>query len=92
MKVEARIKRRPADPLQTGHIRRIRSRLLLAKDRDDVLFRKPARLHRPFSLLDGLYSNPEESYGRRSAPVGPRTACAQAAKAAYFDCGSNWLG
>ena len=60
------VERRAADPVLAAHIRRLRPRLLLPQDRDNLLFREPAPLHRPCPPIDGLYPIPEGFHGLRS--------------------------
>ena len=49
---------RAADPVLAADIRRLRARLLLPQDPDDLFFREPARLHRPSpsEVMDSTHS------------------------------------
>ena len=60
---------RAADPVLAAHVRRLRPRLLLPQDPDDLLFREPARLHVHPLSGDGLYPFLEEFSGLRSKGV-----------------------
>ena len=81
---------RAADPVLAAHIRRLRPRLLLPQDPDDLFFREPAPLHRPSPFRgDGLYPNLEEIQGLRShctmvkiLTQGPRSRGFHSARAA----------
>ena len=65
------VKCRAADPVLAAHVRRLRPRLLLPQNPDDLLFRKPARPHVHPLAGDGLYPFLEEMPGLRSAQSSP---------------------
>lgn len=65
-------KRRLNDALLAAHIDRLRTRLLLTQNPNNLLFREPRQLHRPSPLGDGLCSFLKEfqGTGQRFRPVG----------------------